>query len=76
MVGSLRAVDGRSGQSLIEFREVYWGKLGRVELTDIDKPARRSLAELFALVGQRDLDHAGYVPRRGLDPYRVRCYQL
>lgn len=42
-------------------------------LTDIDEAAGRALAELFALVGERHLDDAGYVAWRRLDAYRMRC---
>lgn len=42
-------------------------------LTDIDEAAGRALAELFALVGERHLDDAGYMSRRRLDAYRMRC---
>lgn len=45
-------------------------------LTDIDEASGWALAELFALVGERHLDHAGYVSRRCLHPYRVRRDQL
>lgn len=41
-------------------------------LTDIDEAPGRALAELFALVGERHLDDAGYVARRCLDAYRMR----
>lgn len=45
-------------------------------LTDIDEATRRALAELFALVGERHLDDAGYMSRRRLDAYRMRCDKL
>lgn len=60
-----------------ESLDMLTGRHGEQDLlTDIDKASGRALAELLALVGERHLDNAGYVSRRGLDPYRVRCDQL
>jgi hypothetical protein len=45
-------------------------------LTNVDESAGRSFAKLLALVRQRDVDDAWYVPRRCLHPDRVRSDQL
>lgn len=46
------------------------------KLTDIDKSTGRALAELFALVGQRDFHHSWYVSGRRLHPDGMRSNQL
>lgn len=43
---------------------------------DVNESPRRSLAELLALVGERDLNDAWYVSRRSVNSYRVRSDQL
>lgn len=47
-----------------------------LDLTGVHEAARRSFAELFGLVGQRDLHDPGDVTRGGLDPDGVRGDQL
>ena len=48
----------------------------RVRLTCVDEASRRSFAELFGLVGQRDFHNTRDVSRWSLDADGVGSYQL